>query len=1312
MTRKYIVFVVLFCFLSGPVAFSLEVSDVLNDGQGDFDPWNETRWADWYNAGKIVETFDIDCSLTFVSRGTDWTPDLTELSSGILFSITNHQGIEIDGNGVVIDGRKPDYRNRTLDQVYSGGIDEWNNTVGLSQCFYFEQPLDEGTPPTSIHNLTLKGFTQGIRTISRPGHPLIIEDCVFTRNSFGTYFSGTNTTVTNCQYLENAYGGFYSGSNSRENNIISNIFRDNNYTINNFSYADMVFDTAYGTLIEDNNHLPSEASSEHFRVALSFYRNMGEDDNIREDAPHDNTIRNNTVDGYSVAFNVGSRMGRSSNDASREGRDHAFDNTFTNNTIQNTDIGFKINTPGNKIESNTLINVDEPIVLHCVFYNLIETIINDQAFDEVRFWFTKSDYSSYQSWFPYQDDFNGSIGESEKFIHVRSDYSAPIFPSPGSAAFVNAPTLLIGNDSAVADFGADRKVNMEDFAVLASYWQATDCNEPNFCDGADFFEPDGAVDANDLDYFCRHWLADIDMNDAYSTGGTPIDIAVGDFYENSPGDEVAVIWDEPVSNISGTDYYSIIIYNSRGIEIDRSGRSTVRWGAIAAGDFMYKPGEEIAAVHSVPIGDKYPVYIFRRGYKDPHYTLMSDNTSKIQSIAAGNFKTDGDVYDEVAVVFEDGPTDIVYCKPTDAGWTNTTQNLPVRLFDIAAGDFDDNVANGDEVAGIGYGYSSSGMVACWDFDDSNGGPLVDKATDGFIDDDLSVIGSVTIADGKATIEASSAGALRALDSADLDLSDAFTIWVRAKVLDEPNNYISLVDKRRFTGPEERAYGFFINEPNVSPEIYIASESFEFTAGELGFTTNLVSGDITSNVTILDGAVFTTDNNNDYYAVVPVMPISISNPAFIGCDGNNYVTAEDTSKDGMPNECILTLNPVDVSSYSNIKVKILVSANPGYFETDDFVIVDYQSGDSGPNTILAAFRGDGFGNLAEDTDLNGTGDGTTLTTEFQEFTFDVNESANSIQVRVRVDVDDSEEVGFDNIRIVSSLNGSSFFGVGGQVSEDGDNGSNSISAHPYDSKIVVAGAYRELAMRSTSTGDIELAWFVSTVENPNSQSQWQLINGPASNPNVESIFDSSVDLYIGNTFDVIANSSTIEYDEVRIYNKSLTLEEIADIEPGGPNVLPLSEYPIYFFRPGYTGYYEIAAPNWPSFWTAIGAGDFDRTGTRDEVAVADIASDAGIYGIKYFVAGGDSPFKVSGQDVLGVPACSLDGGNLTVGATLSDYERANGFTSPDYGVEIAGWGDHAVILPSASQTTSIPLFWLNTNPADANEEHLRVTPLFR
>jgi len=55
------------------------------------------------------------------------------------------------------------------------------------------------------------------------------------------------------------------------------------------------------------------------------------------------------------------------------------------------------------------------------------------------------------------------------------------------------------------DFNNDTKVDFVDFAVLASYWQETNCGDANDCEGTDI-DIDGKVDVNDLMLFTDYWL--------------------------------------------------------------------------------------------------------------------------------------------------------------------------------------------------------------------------------------------------------------------------------------------------------------------------------------------------------------------------------------------------------------------------------------------------------------------------------------------------------------------------------------------------------------------------------------------------------------------------------------------------------------------------------------------------------------------------------------------------------------------------------------------------------------------------------------
>ncbi len=701
---------------------SVEV--ILSDGQGDFDPWNQERWAAWYTNGEISSSFEINCSLSFQSRATPWEPDLTPtVQQSQIFDIPYNQGITIDGNNVIIDLRESSH---SLDWCYDWGWLLWSGNTGAERGFLFRQSESSSHPETVLKNITLKGFVQALRTGGGQSHPLTIMDSTFTRNDWGLYFSGQNTTLTNCDIIENAKGGIYSGYGSHDNALIANTWRDNQFNTSGDtakSYADIVLDTAYNTTIESNYH---NYPDQGFHVALSMYRNMGESGNLREDAPHNNTIKNNTVNGYDVAYHAAARMGRDgSYDLSGQGRDYANYNTFENNHINNSSIGIKINDSGNKIVSNTFTNTTNPIVLHTVFYSLRETTINDQAGDNVSLWFTSSDYSGYSSWFPFQNDLNGGISASEKLVHVRSDYNSPNFGSSGSAQFVLDRDLLTDNESAIADFDFDSVVTFSDFAKLALRWMDS-CYSPSFCQNVDLLFFDNQINSLDLSIFSDYWLNSADLTSTYSTI-TPIDFAAGDFYINSPGDEIAVIFNEKVTNISGNEYYTIIIYDSTGIEINRSSKSTKKMISIAAGDFISEPGDEFVVALDSSVGGFYPIYCFRRGFYQSFDTLLTDNTSRVIDLAAGNFNTADDL-DEIAVIFEDS-NDIHYVKPL-SGWSALTTEIPYHLAGITAGNLDQNPSNGDEIVAIIAETSDPGQTyPVYFFRPNTAGPIATAGND-------------------------------------------------------------------------------------------------------------------------------------------------------------------------------------------------------------------------------------------------------------------------------------------------------------------------------------------------------------------------------------------------------------------------------------------------------------------------------------------------------------------------------------------------------------------------------------------------------
>ncbi|MFI4913262.1 MAG: right-handed parallel beta-helix repeat-containing protein [Sedimentisphaeraceae bacterium JB056] len=582
-------------------SFALDIMSVLKDGGEGFDPWNQQRWKEWYEGNKVVKPFEISESVTFAKRGENWQPDISKLESKALFVISPKQAIDIDGNGIVIDVRNPGSRDWTLKKAYMGGWLGRNLSLRKNYGFVFSI-ANKNNRPSGIRNFTIRGFEQAIRTSSRQKTKLVIEKCVFNRNKWGVYLSGQNTTVKNNQFIENAGGGMYCGSGNHDNIIRGNTYRDNGY-VKEVSYADIVFDTAYNMVVEDNLFINSEIEQQHFSAAVSMYRNMGENGRLREDAPHNNTIRNNKICGREVGIQIGARMGKKTkNDVSLEGRDYAFDNIILNNSFKNVTVGIKLNTGFNTVSSNIFEDVKEPIVLHCVFYNLIQNTISNQKANDIRLWLTEKDYEKYKWIFPDQSDLSNAIDKSEKLVQINAD------GLDGNIGYEGEAKVIISN----------RK------------------------------EP---------------------FNISNLVKDKAIQKVEGDFYENLAGNEIAFIWDKPISEINtfgpfSHKFYTITIYDQRGMEINRCGRSKDKWKFIAAGNFLPDKGDEIAAVSEKADGNgNYTVKIFRRGYAEPAIIMLKNNSRQITSINTNSFSGSNEKFDEIAVNFTEGQP--LCIKPSD-----------------------------------------------------------------------------------------------------------------------------------------------------------------------------------------------------------------------------------------------------------------------------------------------------------------------------------------------------------------------------------------------------------------------------------------------------------------------------------------------------------------------------------------------------------------------------------------------------------------------------------------------------------------------
>lgn len=147
----------------------------------------------------------------------------------------------------------------------------------------------------------------------------------------------------------------------------------------------------------------------------------------------------------------------------------------------------------------------------------------------------------------------------------------------------------------------------------------------------------------------------------------------------------------------------------------------------------------------------------------------------------------------------------------------------------------------------------------------------------------------------------------------------------------------------------------------------------------------------------------------------------------GIEGIAYWAAEDLDNavpgdSGGPTERELRIEGIDISGQTGLELLFLAAADDTalspHFENSDFFAVSYII-DSGSETTLFDFRTatDPSITLSLDTNLDGIGDSTALSTTFQEFSTSISGTGSTLDLIFTVSVNSvAEEIGFDNIRI--------------------------------------------------------------------------------------------------------------------------------------------------------------------------------------------------------------------------------------------------------------------------------------------------------
>lgn len=90
-------------------------------------------------------------------------------------------------------------------------------------------------------------------------------------------------------------------------------------------------------------------------------------------------------------------------------------------------------------------------------------------------------------------------------LKPNTGYAWKIIATDGQTVS-EGPTWVFATEPPNCDLFADGVVNFFDYAILARNWLDKDCNDPNWCEGADL-DFSTVVDFNDLQIFVSNWLA-------------------------------------------------------------------------------------------------------------------------------------------------------------------------------------------------------------------------------------------------------------------------------------------------------------------------------------------------------------------------------------------------------------------------------------------------------------------------------------------------------------------------------------------------------------------------------------------------------------------------------------------------------------------------------------------------------------------------------------------------------------------------------------------------------------------------------------
>lgn len=184
------------------------------------------------------------------------------------------------------------------------------------------------------------------------------------------------------------------------------------------------------------------------------------------------------------------------------------------------------------------------------------------------------------------------------------------------------------------------------------------------------------------------------------------------------------------------------------------------------------------------------------------------------------------------------------------------------------------------------------------------------------------------------------------------------------------------------------------------------------------------------------------NGNKYFTSIPEFSDG-SDDFFVRTDGSNinsnyqvfnpegsfYFAAQDIDAEGAASQQTLTFYQINIADLTNLNFSVLLAeddANDGNLDWDysDFVWFEYQIDGGGYHKLLAIENDGSAFNSAPfiDTDFDGIGDGTEITSTFQSFSNSIPQNGYKLDLRITFNLDSGDEdIAIDQLMITGDPN---------------------------------------------------------------------------------------------------------------------------------------------------------------------------------------------------------------------------------------------------------------------------------------------------